>query len=151
MGCHPLLQGIFPIQGWDLCLLPCGRILYRLSHCSLLRASQFILVQDSELSEQDRPFRPRRKVLEHSCPGTSAYWLRPPSQSVHQVQRWWYSGERSCLPKCSKRFLDLWPRGSKCKSQDSPPPETLVIFKSPPNGPNVSRVESISQAPGPWS
>ena len=150
MCCHPLLQGIFPIQGWNLRLLQCGQILYRLSHCSLLRASQFILVQDSELSEQDRPFHPRRKVLEHSCPGTSAYWLRPPSQSVHQVQRWWYSSERSCLPKCSKRFLDLWPRGANANPRIVHP-QRLVIFKSPSNGPNVSQVESISQARGPWS
>ena len=33
VGCHPLLQGIFPTQGWN----PgnCRRILYRLSHQGL--------------------------------------------------------------------------------------------------------------------
>ena len=32
MGCHCLLQGIFPTQGLNLCLLPCRRIIYHLSH-----------------------------------------------------------------------------------------------------------------------
>ena len=31
-GCHFLFQGIFLIQGLNLCLLPCRQILYRLSH-----------------------------------------------------------------------------------------------------------------------
>ena len=32
VGCHFLLQGIFPTQGWDLGLPHCGQILYCLSH-----------------------------------------------------------------------------------------------------------------------
>ena len=32
MGCHALLQGIFPTQRSNLCLLACRQILYRLSH-----------------------------------------------------------------------------------------------------------------------
>ena len=32
MGCHPLLQGIFPTQGRNLGLLHCRQILYRLSY-----------------------------------------------------------------------------------------------------------------------
>ena len=32
MGCHSLLQGIFPTQGWNPGLLHCRWILYRLSH-----------------------------------------------------------------------------------------------------------------------
>ena len=32
MGCHFLLQGIFPTQGSNLGLLPCRQILYHLSH-----------------------------------------------------------------------------------------------------------------------
>ena len=35
MGCHFLLQGIFPTQGWNLGLLHCRRILHRLSHQGL--------------------------------------------------------------------------------------------------------------------
>ena len=31
MGCHSLLQGIFPIQGSNPCLLHCRQILYQLS------------------------------------------------------------------------------------------------------------------------
>ena len=32
VGCHALLQGIFPTQGSNLCLLHCRQILYHLSH-----------------------------------------------------------------------------------------------------------------------
>ena len=32
VGCHALLQGIFPTQGWNPCLLHCRRILHHLSH-----------------------------------------------------------------------------------------------------------------------
>ena len=32
VGCHFLLQGIFPTQGSNLGLLHCGQILYQLSH-----------------------------------------------------------------------------------------------------------------------
>ena len=32
VGCHSLLQGIFPTQGWNPGLLHCRRILYHLSH-----------------------------------------------------------------------------------------------------------------------
>ena len=41
MGCHALLQGIFPTQGSNLHLLPCRQILYRLRHQgSPLRAEE---------------------------------------------------------------------------------------------------------------
>ena len=32
VGCHALLQGIFPTEGWNPDRLPCRRILYCLSH-----------------------------------------------------------------------------------------------------------------------
>ena len=32
MGCHSLLQGIFPTQGWNLGLPHCRQILYQLSY-----------------------------------------------------------------------------------------------------------------------
>ena len=32
VGCHALLQGIFPTQGLNLCFLHCRQILYCLSH-----------------------------------------------------------------------------------------------------------------------
>ena len=37
MGCYSLLQGIFPTQGWKLCLLHCRQILY---HRATREASQ---------------------------------------------------------------------------------------------------------------
>ena len=41
VGCHALLQGIFPTQELNLDLLQCWQILYRLSH----QKSQFSSVQ----------------------------------------------------------------------------------------------------------
>ena len=32
VGCHALLQGIFPTQGWNLGRLHCRRVLHRLNH-----------------------------------------------------------------------------------------------------------------------
>ena len=32
VGCHSLLQGVFPTQGWNPSLLHCRQILYHLSH-----------------------------------------------------------------------------------------------------------------------
>ena len=39
MGCHSLLQGIFPTGGLNPGLLHCGQMLYRLSH----QGSSFLL------------------------------------------------------------------------------------------------------------
>ena len=40
VGCHFLLQGIFPTQGQNPCLLPCRQMLYRLSHQGSLLACE---------------------------------------------------------------------------------------------------------------
>ena len=39
VGCHCLLQGIFPTQGSNLCLLHCRQIVYHLSHQESLKNS----------------------------------------------------------------------------------------------------------------
>ena len=39
MGCHFLVQGIFPIQGLNLGFLHCRQILYLLSHQGKLQVS----------------------------------------------------------------------------------------------------------------
>ena len=55
VGCHFLLQGIFPTQGSNLyllCLLHCRRILYPLSHRrSFMRTGDFVLLWPSSYSE----------------------------------------------------------------------------------------------------
>ena len=43
VGCHALLQGIFPTQGWNLDLLHCRQILYHLSQQGCLPFPQLIL------------------------------------------------------------------------------------------------------------
>ena len=42
MGCHALLQGIFPTQGLKPGLLPCKWILYRLSHQGSLKILEWV-------------------------------------------------------------------------------------------------------------
>ena len=45
MGCHFLLQGIFPTQGSSLCLLHCRQIVYPLSHWVTVQFSQLHVSQ----------------------------------------------------------------------------------------------------------
>ena len=51
VGCHFLLQGIFPTQGWNLGLLHCRQILYQLSHqgspITLVPGYHLLLVLDA--------------------------------------------------------------------------------------------------------
>ena len=63
MGCHSLLQGIFPTQGWNPGLLHCRRTLYHLSH------------QGSPRTPEEGLKTRRRK-----CPS-----LRPGSRSCHRI------------------------------------------------------------------
>ena len=42
VGCHFLLQGIFPNQGWNPGLLHCSQILYQLSHQGNLRILKWV-------------------------------------------------------------------------------------------------------------
>ena len=42
VGCHALLQAIFPIQGLHPALLHCGRILYCLNHQGSLRILEWV-------------------------------------------------------------------------------------------------------------
>ena len=51
MGCHFLLPGIFPTQGWNPGLPHCRRILYRLSHQGS-RKQIFINIKNKTISEK---------------------------------------------------------------------------------------------------
>ena len=42
VGCHFLLQGIFPTQGWNLCLLHCRQILYHWATREALRRNVYL-------------------------------------------------------------------------------------------------------------
>ena len=44
MGCHFLLQGIFPTQGWNPGLLHCRQTLYCLSHQGSLTCEKHLLM-----------------------------------------------------------------------------------------------------------
>ena len=67
VGCHSLLQGIFPAQGLNPGLLHCRQILYRLSHQG--RANKVVerLIVYSSI--------PRVHVFSVSCVTNGALWL----------------------------------------------------------------------------
>ena len=54
VGSLSLLQGIFPIQGWNLGLWYCRRILYQLSHKGNLRILEWVAYIFSCASSQPR-------------------------------------------------------------------------------------------------
>ena len=54
VGCHALLQGIFPTQGSNPGLLHCRRILYRLSHQGIPRMLEWVAYPFSRGSSQPR-------------------------------------------------------------------------------------------------
>ena len=58
MGCHALLQGIFPIQGSNPGLPQCRRILYQLSHQGSRRILEWVAYPSSRGSS--RPRNPTR-------------------------------------------------------------------------------------------
>ena len=72
MGCHFLLQEIFPIQGSNLGLLHCRQTLYHLSHQG-----------SSELEALSKDGSPRLGWSFHSL---AFIWLTKPSQATFQGQ-----------------------------------------------------------------
>ena len=91
MGCHFLLQGIFPTQGSNLGLLHCRQILYRLSYL----APETSVTQESLNTfagtagrEPCQPWGPRRLP---GSPGLSASeytWGKAPSRSSRGAAPW---------------------------------------------------------------
>ena len=60
VGCHALLQGIFPTQGWNSSLPRCRRILYCLSHqgrLGVLKNSLKKFWKSSDLLKNSRKLR----------------------------------------------------------------------------------------------
>ena len=75
VGSHSLLQGIFPTQGLNLCLLLCRQILYPLSHLGnpgkAFSSSRAGCVESITL-KGGSPFCPTALPVLHVClPGTS--------------------------------------------------------------------------------
>ena len=54
VGSLSLLQGIFPTQGSNPCLPPCGQILYQLSHKGSPRILEWVAYAFSRVSSQPR-------------------------------------------------------------------------------------------------
>ena len=54
VGCHALLQGIFPTQGLNPGLLHCGQLLYHLSHKGSPRILEWVIYPFSRGSSQPR-------------------------------------------------------------------------------------------------
>ena len=83
VGCHALLQGIFPTQGWNPGLLHCRRILYLLGHLTkwLLRGCLTPPAlgkgaEDSGLGAEPPPWetRPPRPALSSLPPKGHPFW-----------------------------------------------------------------------------
>ena len=70
VGCHVLLQGIFPTQGWNPCLLHCRWILYR---WAFIRRPENL----AALYNQKWCFCPFYLIWSI---GTVCWWLEPSSQ-----------------------------------------------------------------------
>ena len=122
VGCHALLQGIFPTQGSNSGLHHCSRVLYHLSHCR----SQFI---------KTIPIL-ALKVPCHKKP-YSAEQTGIVSQTPCALKRMEGEGRPSSAgQKCSPQCL--------LSSQDSLGPQNLKL--PPPRWPDSGRATS-----GPWS
>ena len=64
VGCHALLQGIFPTQGLNPGLLHCRQILYCLSHQGNPRILEWVTYPFSRGSSQPRPIEPDSPALQ---------------------------------------------------------------------------------------
>ena len=51
VGCHFLLQGIFPTQGLNTCLLHCRQVLYHLSHQGSLLLKDILSIKTGQLKK----------------------------------------------------------------------------------------------------
>ena len=69
VGCQSLLQGIFPTQGLNPCLLHCRQILYRLSHQGSSPDSVVTLERPSLLTTPSNVLRPPHPTQKHHCLG----------------------------------------------------------------------------------
>ena len=54
VGCHALLEGIFPTQGWNLGVLPCWWVLYFLSNKRSPRILEWVACPFSRWTSQPR-------------------------------------------------------------------------------------------------
>ena len=86
MGCHALLQGIFPTQGLNPGLLDCRQIVYRLSqqeaHPCAISSVQFSSVTQSCLTLQPHRLQHTRLPCPSPTPGVYANSC-PSSRSCH--------------------------------------------------------------------
>ena len=88
VGCHALLQGIFPTQGSNPCLLYCRWILYHLSHQGSPRILEWVAYPFSRGSSQPRKTngglpRCRRILYQLSYEGS------PLKMNTICIMSWW--------------------------------------------------------------
>ena len=84
VGCHVLLQGIFPTQGSNPCLLHCRQILYLLSH------------QGSPISIHSKAININPENTVKKMSNVSIVW-----QSCNYYSIQFSSGTQSCLTLCN--------------------------------------------------
>ena len=79
VGCHALLQGIFPTQGWNSGLLHCRQILYQLSHQGSPKIVEWVAYPSSR-----GPSQPRNQTgVFCIAGGFFASWATREAQSNH--------------------------------------------------------------------
>ena len=108
VGCHALLQGIFPTQGLNLGLLHCRQILYHLSHQGSPRILEWVAYPFSRESSWPRnwtrvscivggfstTWATRDDLMSLDAPISYGVWLflwlmncSPPGSSVHGISQ----------------------------------------------------------------
>ena len=85
VGCHFLLQGIFPTRGLNLSLLHCRKILYQLSHMgsSLFLIRFFDILSSVQFSSVAKSCPTLCDPMNHSTPGLPVHHHLPEFTQTH--------------------------------------------------------------------
>ena len=116
-GCHFLFRGIFPVQGWNLHLLPCRRILHHLSHqgnllkvyCALLSLELLHLPPRSALKPRNpnchltsrKPFPETNSVLSINCAKYTKF-----KNKLHNIL--WKTKHSQTPFECDNELTHVW-------------------------------------------
>ena len=111
MGCHFLLQGIFPTWGSNSGLPHCRQMLYHLSHQGIQNA-----VLGCNL-KNDRMISVRFQGKWYSITGIQAYV--PTSNTEEAEVEWFYEDLQDLLELTPKKTRPFHYRGLECKSRKS--------------------------------
>ena len=130
MGCHSLLQGIFPIQGSSPGLWHCRQILYHLSHPSSNKKNK-TWPQITSLFGTYTPLLPSRGkglflLQAIVCGGNDSLTILHPGIKNFWVGFSWWLSDKESACQCGRHRFSPWSgRIPYALEQLSPPPEDL--------------------------